>query len=62
VPLLDVCAKQNPDKALAITNAKTFFMLNSPRILPKWLLRALDAKQTGGDSYSSFEIANSEGK
>lgn len=36
VPLLDVCAKQNPDKALAITNAKTFFMLNSPHILPKW--------------------------
>jgi hypothetical protein len=36
VPLLDDCAKQNPERALATTNAKTFFMLNSPRILPKW--------------------------
>jgi hypothetical protein len=29
------CAKQKPDRALAITNAKTFFMLNSPRFLPE---------------------------
>jgi hypothetical protein len=39
VPLLDDCAKQNPDRALATTNAKTFFMLNSPRIFPEVAVR-----------------------
>lgn len=42
-PLPELWAKQNPDKAAATNNAKTFFMLNSPRVLSKWRRGRLDA-------------------
>ena len=41
--LPELSAKQNPDKALATTNAKSFFIFSILLVSSKWLRVGLDA-------------------